>query len=113
MRKLRTFSVILFTISLSGCAASPSSIPPAFVPKSQYAKVDCNELRTEMRAEQERLYALSKEQSRARKRDIAANILLVPDTAETNHALWNDIALSKGKIAAMDVELTVRCTDSS
>ena len=62
-----------------------------------------------MRIEQERLKALVAKQEGAGKRDIAINILLLPSlgAAMPNHE--EEIALSKGKINAMDSELSTRC----
>lgn len=112
--KLHPLLAILFTVSLCGCAATPAPIPPTFVPKSQYAGTDCNELRAELQAKHERPQALMKKQSGLRQRDIVANILLTPElgTADTNHMLWNDIALSKGKIVAINAELSTRCEEA-
>lgn len=113
MKKL-TICLIALTVASVGCATRPAEIPAAVVPKSQFANMDCAVLRTEMRVEQERLLALSSKQKGARTRDIWVNILTIPGVgaALPNHE--DDIAQSKGKINAMDAELSRRCsTDES
>jgi len=88
---------------LCGCAKRPGSIVPANIPVSAYANLNCSQLAEEQIAETEKLAALSKSQNKAATADAVGVFLVgVPAGSLTGNDQEGDIAVSKGKIQAIE-----------
>ncbi len=63
---LRVGIIILFTITITGCATAPEDIPAKYVPLSNYASLSCdslNQVKQEKYAELSNLYTLLDERN--------------------------------------------------
>lgn len=103
MRK--TIPLLIAALAVSACAQSPSAIQPVSM-TGAYDETSCSKARVLMVEEQERLAALSSQQSGAVAGDAIGVFLIgVPVSSLTGNDKAGDIATSKGKINALEARL--------
>ena len=96
-------------ITLTGCAASPASIPPTYTSSEQYSEYTCktlSELRVEKEAEIADLY---RSQKTKRVVDGFSNVLILPGVASIISDSSTALARSKGEKEALIREYDKRC----
>ena len=71
-KHMKTASVIIIFFFLAGCAASPSSINPAYISPLKYSGHDCEQIKQEYACVNQELAAMSKKQATASTVDTVA-----------------------------------------
>ena len=96
--------VIASLALLAGCAKRPDAISPVAIPNEAYMSYSCERLNTELQSERNTLTALSSAQNSAATAD-AVGVFLVglPISSLSDGDKEGLIAVSKGKIQAMDI----------
>jgi len=93
-------------IGLVGCAKRPGAIVPANIPVSAYSNQSCQSLAQELIQEQATLAALSSAQSSAATGDaVGVFLFAVPVGSLVGADKAGDIAVSKGKVNAMELAM--------
>lgn len=99
-------AVVCITLFLGACAKRPDAITPVAIPASAYSNMGCKELTTAMISERTNLNALSSAQNSAATGDAFGVFLIgVPLGSVSGGDKEGLIAVSKGKITAMEGEL--------
>jgi len=97
-------SVALLTIA--GCAKRPGAIAPTNIPVSAYLNQSCSSLAQELSQEKTTLAALSKAQNSAATGDaVGVFLVAVPVGSLVGADQEGDIAVSKGKVNAMELAM--------
>jgi len=95
-------AMLVFT----GCAKRPGAIAPANIPVSAYSNESCEALAQELIQEQKTLAALSKAQHSAATGDaVGVFLVAVPIGSLVGADKEGDIAVSKGKVNAMELAI--------
>ena len=92
-------------LTLAGCAAAPSDIPPSYVGTAVYNEMSCEELISEKRNLEVTLADLSSKQSASRARGIAYNLILLPGLGALSKDRAEAIGQVKGRILAVEESL--------
>lgn len=104
MKKMICFAAAIAV--LSGCAKRPGAIVPVDIPMAAYTNLDCQQLAQEQLKEQTNLAALSKSQNDAANGDAFGVFLIgVPVGSVAGADKEGDVAVSKGKVQAIDSAL--------
>ncbi len=103
----------LIAIIVGGCAANPDTIAPKERSGIEFRNLSCVELDTELRIAGEQRDAYVKRQKSNRNRDMWLNVLLLPGTGALTSDHEEEVADSKGKVLAIERELSRRCADNS
>jgi len=99
-------TVIVAGIGLTACAKRPGAIVATSVPVSAYVNESCEQLNQELMTEKNNLAALSKSQNSAATGDaIGVFMLGVPASSLLGADKEGDIAVSKGKVNAMELAI--------
>lgn len=111
----RLSACLLATVLIAGCANRPDAIAPATVPMAAYANLSCQQIGIEHQRETAALAALSTQQNRAASNDAFGVFLIgVPMSSAFGGDKEGEIAVTKGKIVAMDAALMSKgCVRSS
>ena len=95
-------------VALSGCAKSPSTIPPVAVSSSEYDGYSCAALRDEKNNVEIKLADASRRQNKAQTADaIGVFLVLVPVSKLTGDAA-GDVGQYKGEKLAIEREMRQR-----
>lgn len=90
---------------LAGCAQSPSSIEPTSM-GGAYDNLTCQQAATMLKAEQPKLAALTQRQKDAVAGDaVGVFLVLVPVSSLTGNDVAGELAVSKGKVNALEGRL--------
>ena len=91
---------------IAACAQSPASIAPASM-GGAYAGMPCNQARAELATERQHLSALMEKQQGAVAGDAIGVLLIgVPMSSLTGGDVSGDIAVSKGKVLALEASVS-------
>ena len=102
MRKYLVLSVCA-AVTMSACAKRPGAITATNIPASAYSNMDCQTLATTLTNEKNTLAILSKSQNSAATADAVGVFLVgIPAASLTGGDQEGDIAVSKGKIVALE-----------
>ncbi|MEJ8573458.1 hypothetical protein [Microbaculum marinum] len=95
---MRLILVLAIAGALVGCAASPNSIAPAYVPEMSYEGITCEQIGSELRLIEAKLITLSDMQSQRRAADATMLILIgvSPSLFDSPAAREAEIARLKG-----------------
>lgn len=89
-------------VLLAGCAASPDSIRPAYIPDSAYSSLSCQQLGEAELKEGDVLQTLTDKQHRARKTDTWGVLMVgLPLSEMTGSDVKGLLAREKGKMEAL------------
>lgn len=103
-------SVIAFAVLLlSGCAAAPHTIEPAVVSKLPYVDMTCDELSTELELTQAQLALAEEKQKAARRKSVAANLVLIGGAGALVSGHVEEVARLKGTVIAITEVIDVKC----
>ncbi len=101
MKHLIIAAMVILVVT--GCARRPDAIAPATIPFEAYMTQDCSELASLLIAEQQMLNVLSSQQNSAATGDAVGVFLVgVPVSSLTGGDQEGNIAVSKGKIEAIE-----------
>ncbi|TCL67306.1 hypothetical protein [Rhizobium sp. BK251] len=93
----------LALLPLAACAKRPDAIVPAEIPMAAYQNDACQQLAAGLAKEKATLHALSQKQNDAANGDAFGVFLIgVPITSLAGGDKEGDIAVSKGKVTAME-----------
>lgn len=91
------------TVFVVGCAQRPDSITPAAIPFEAYSSMECGRLNTLLSSERQILASLESQQNSAATGDALGVFLVgVPVSSLTGGDKAGEIAVSKGKVQAME-----------
>lgn len=100
---MRWMGVVALCVLAAACARRPDDIAAADIPASAYSHMACPQLASERRTEEARLAGLAAAQNSAATHDAVGVLLIgVPTGSLTGGNKETDVAVSKGKIAALD-----------
>jgi hypothetical protein len=101
---MRKALIVLASLALvGGCAKRPDAIAPVAIPNEAYMSYSCERLKNELQSERNTLTALSSAQNSAATADAVGVFLVgVPISSLSDGDKEGLIAVSKGKIQAMD-----------
>lgn len=104
-----------FAIALSGCAASPESIKPAYIPTSEYAYLNCAQLAAFKVTLTNAYQKVADSEDNARSMDAATILTLgVPVGSMTHQNVPYQIWDLKGRIVAVEkLQVQDRCNAQS
>ena len=98
----RKILVALALLPLAACAKRPDAIVPTEIPMAAYSNLDCPGLSRELKTEQAKLAALSKDQNNAANGDVFGVFLIdVPMSSVTGGNKEGDISVTKGKVLSI------------
>jgi hypothetical protein len=101
MRTVLLAAAVLFAVA--GCAPSPGSIQPSYVPEAQYDAWNCEKLSAERTRTANALQIASNAQSSARTADTIGVILIgIPVASLGGDDQRTNVAVGKGTLAAID-----------
>lgn len=106
MKLKGVFSAILLGLLSASCAKGPDAITPASIPLAAYTGSSCSNLRKELITEKATLDALESAQRSAATGDAVGVFLLgVPLASATGGDKAGDVAVSKGKVQAIELAM--------
>lgn len=104
--KSQIIALTIAAAALSACASTPGSITPAAMPPSTYDSVSCADALALRNSEQATLATLEGKQSGTAAADaVFVALFLVPVGSLTGGDHSGEIAISKGKMQALDARL--------
>jgi len=103
--------ITLALLVISGCAKRPDAIVPVDIPMAAYENLTCEQIATEIVAENQKLSALSQAQNNAATGDAVGVFLIgVPVSSVSGGDKEGDIAVSKGKLQSLqNVSMSKGC----
>lgn len=110
--KIRTLAALsAAALMTAGCAASASSVQPAYVPASRYAHMDCPAARAELEERTAAEADLSRRQDTAAQRDTAGVALVgLPVGSLLRGDVEAQLAQAKGEVRALREHIQTRCS---
>ena len=99
---MKTISITIATILLTGCASMPADIQATSVPSDKYSKLSCEALNSSLSKEKANLETLSKEQSETAKGDALSVFMFGIPASAFNGDNEKAISDSKGSIEAYE-----------
>ncbi len=106
-------SILILSLILSGCAASPAAIQPDDVSSEMFVDFSCETLRELRRDKRDQIDELSKSQKTKRFVDGATNVLILPGLASVIEDSSKPLARAKGELNALIREYDRRCIKES
>lgn len=98
----RKLIAAIILLPLAACAKRPGAIEPADIPMAAYQNDACPMLANNLKTEQAKLDALSKQQNNAANGDAFGVFMIgVPMSSLTGGDKAGDIAVEKGKVQAI------------
>lgn len=103
------FLVVLATVLVTSCAASPDAIPAASVSTAPYNDLTCDQLKNELRIAVDQRDAYVKRQKGNRTRDILLNSLVLVGSGAITSDHEEEVANSKGKVLMLEGMIESKC----
>ena len=101
--------VIIFSV---GCASRPDAIAPVSVSALEYASLTCEETKQTLLVERAKLSAVSKDQNMTANTDLLGVLMLgLPVGKILGADVEGEVALSKGKVQALERAISLNCQD--
>ena len=109
-RKLGIAALVLMVVV--GCTSRPGSIAPVSVSALEYAGLTCKETQQALLVERAKLSSVSQQQNATANADaIGVFMLGLPVGKIIGADVKGEVALSKGKVQALERAVTLNCRD--
>ena len=105
-----TAALMAAGLTVSGCAARPSSIAPLAISPSEYSHLTCDERRFELEGARESERTLRRQQNNAATADAAGVfLLLVPVGSVFGSDVEGELAQAMGEVRALERSIEIDC----
>jgi hypothetical protein len=104
--------LIVLSFSISSCTSRPEAIAPVSISALEYKGLPCGETQQTLSQERTRLASLSSKQNGAATGDALGVLLLgLPVAKILGQDVEGEIALSKGKVQALERAVPINCRE--